>query len=123
MESPDLNLRPPPDDPLEKLLRAASPPVPDDGFTARVTAALPPPRRAAHSRPLAAAIGAFAGIGFALSGTASSAAVFADLARLANAFAEVARQFSQPWGALALIAIFFSVMFALRSRRPMRFRV
>ena len=30
------------DDPLEALLRAAPPRIPDDGFTARVCAALPP---------------------------------------------------------------------------------
>lgn len=39
---PTLTPPDPADDPLEALLRAAPQPIPDDGFTARVCAALPP---------------------------------------------------------------------------------
>jgi hypothetical protein len=123
MESPDLTSRPSPDDPIDKLLHAAPAPVPDDGFTARVTASLPPPRRGAPFRPLAAALGAFAGFVFAFAGWTPGAAVSADLARLAGACDEVTRQFSQPWGTVALGVIFFSVMFAWRTRRRAPFRL
>lgn len=47
MEPTDLNSPDPTDDKLAAFLRsAASAPLPDDGFSARVLAALPPPRPA-----------------------------------------------------------------------------
>ena len=64
MESPDLNPRPaPPDDAaLTAFLARAQPPLPDDGFSARVVAALPAPRRAPLPvRPLLTAVAALAG--------------------------------------------------------------
>lgn len=57
MESPDLKSNSPDDAQLEGLLRAHStlPPLRDDGFSARVVAALPPavtPRAAAATSPV-----------------------------------------------------------------------
>ena len=50
MEPTDLKNDPPADAQLEAWLRsgAASAPLPDDGFTRRVLAALPPPRATSH---------------------------------------------------------------------------
>ena len=51
MESPDLNRSFSGDADLEAWLRRGTPALPDDGFSTRVMAALPPPRRSSL-RPL-----------------------------------------------------------------------
>ncbi|QYM80040.1 hypothetical protein K0B96_05315 [Horticoccus luteus] len=67
MESP--NLTPlPPDDPLEQILSARlAGDLPDDGFTPRVLAALPPPARSFHlsRRAILVGVGIAAGAFFA----------------------------------------------------------
>lgn len=69
MEPNDLNSPAPAEDAqLDAWLRthAALPPLPDDGFSRNVLAALPPPQKSrTMSRRLAIALGAVAGIGFA----------------------------------------------------------
>ena len=87
MESPDLNPPSPDDARLEAWLRTsgAAAPLPDDGFSARVLAALPPPspavapagllaarRRAAHRRAWLCLIGAALGCALAFSGGGSA---------------------------------------------------
>lgn len=74
MEPAELN--PPEDDPrLEAWLRQPVAKLADDGFSARVIAALPParePRRVRGFRPLVCAIGALVGAGVARFGLDSS---------------------------------------------------
>lgn len=69
MESSDLKSDSPDDAQLETWLRANASlaPLPDDDFSGRVLAALPPPaRRRAPGRAIACAVGAVVGVVFAL---------------------------------------------------------
>lgn len=98
------NLNPPPseDDQLAALLRANSPAVPDDGFSALVLTALPPPRQAARgTRPqiIAGILGALAGLGFALRKGASWSDGLEVAGRGIDACSAL---FSDPWFAFAL---------------------
>ena len=64
MEPNDLKSPAPDDTPLEAWLRAGSlqPPLSDDGFSARVLTALPPPKRRIPPRLIVGVAGALAGL-------------------------------------------------------------
>jgi len=105
MESPDLNPALPPDDRFDALLRSVAPaPLEDGGFTRRVMASLPRPRRsrAEWGRGAAVALGAAAGIaGIVLSGGAGLAMGEASLSLSAAAEDGIAA-FANPGLALGL---------------------
>jgi len=64
MESDDLKAMQPDDASLEALLRTAGPqaPLPDDGFSRRVIAVLPPPPQSPRQRLWVCVVGAAAGL-------------------------------------------------------------
>lgn len=120
MESSELNQSSADDSRLEACLRASSatPPLPDDGFTARVLAALPPAasawreeRRRSLRRRWWFCLG-----GAMLGGAVSLGAGGTDLGRTASAllppFATVARQLATPSLGLAVAAIAVSLVVA-----------
>jgi anti-sigma factor RsiW len=117
------NLNPPPErDPgLEALLRTAAPSISDDGFSARVLAALPPKATPDRSRVWWCVAGAVAGALFAILRGASWTNLqqgTLDLQRHAAEFAAVAEN---PWFLLALFLAVGSIVYALyppRRRLP-----
>ena len=113
------NLNPPPseDDQLATLLRANSPAVPDDGFSARVLTALPPPREARWTKLqiIAGAVGALAGLGFALLKGASWSDGLEVAGRGIDACAVL---FSDPWFAFALGLTVMSLLIPYLLSRP-----
>lgn len=115
MESPDLNPPPPEDARLEAWLRThgAAAPLPDDGFSARVLAALPPPapavapagllaarRRAAHRRAWLCLVGAALGCALSFSGGTADLVRGADALR--SALAAAGEQLATPSLGLAV---------------------
>lgn len=100
---------------LAALFRRASPPLADAGFSQRVVAALPPRRRRRDLRQLAwCAIGAFAGIAFAASRGALSAASLAEGgSELGRSLAPMLEIAANPHVLVALVVTGFSVAFAL----------
>ena len=127
MEPIDLN-SPAPDTEairLAALLRDAAAQLPDDGFSARVLAALPPPAAApARGRRLAAALGATAGCVFVAWRGLAWSDVGAALARLALAVDHVAPALSPPQIFAALWVTAVSLIFAfwseLRRKLPLQ---
>ncbi len=99
---PTLTPPDPTDDPLEALLRAAPPPIPDDGFTLRVRAALPP-RETPLPQHLRWPVLAGAGLlGCALAWVVLSPA---EPALPQAAIAAVPGWLSEPWHALAILFV------------------
>jgi len=90
------------EDPLEVLLRKDHAPLADDGFSARVLAALPPPapksRRVPIRRTIACGLGALTGFIFTIAHSgpprASELAAFGSL--LQTSFVSAANLFSNP---------------------------
>lgn len=128
MEPTNLNAFPPPGDEdaqLAGFLTHASPPLPDDGFSDRVLARLPAPRRPADfGRSLAILGAALAGLAVAAwpavapgdRGPAIAAVVQDRLTLLQNALGQGAHPL--PAGGLIIAAIVTgcSLLFALRPR-------
>ena len=105
MEPSDVN-SPPDDDPqLTALLRNVAPPLRDEGFSSRVLATLPPPRRASYltRRTVVLIVGAAAGFGFAILQGLSPSDFQSEIAHVTGAFASVNPHFSsaQVWIAIA----------------------
>lgn len=125
MEPDDLKSPPPADDQLETWLRAnaAATPLPDDGFTRRVLASLPPPARAGMPRRAAFCLaGTVAGLVLPwLTGTRlpDVAANAVELRRLAQ---PALRQLADPNLILALIVTGACLLYVFTPRglRPHR---
>lgn len=110
---------------LESWLRSAPPALPDNGFSARVLAALPPPRRDwSWLRPFTCAIGLFVGVAFAWE-KIDRAAVFAvsrtywqdSLAALSRGLETSAWTTMPAALALALVVAAASMIYAFHSDR------
>ncbi|MCX6954018.1 MAG: hypothetical protein NTV51_17860 [Verrucomicrobia bacterium] len=107
------NRTPPPDhgdDRLEALLRAPASALPDDGFSARVLAALPPPDRASHVAR--ASVAQWCGFLAALATLAALTAA-APWMELQTAFAPVSVSFTDPGVLAALVVALGSTVYAL----------
>lgn len=111
-----MNPTPDPDDELDALLRAAIPPLGDDGFSARVVARLPAARRRDRSRGWLAAAGAALGVVIAIAGGASGAAVRVGVSDIQRSFAEVCALAVDPWVPFTLVVIAASLIYTLRRR-------
>lgn len=112
MEPADLNSQSPDDAQLDAWLRQSSvlPPLPDNGFSAQVIAALPPraPRRRSLSLS-AGIVGAVAGIAFAIWQGAFSSG-WAPAAEAGNVGLDLCRQLSDP---TLLLAVFIAAASAI----------
>lgn len=104
---------------LTAMLRTQAPAIPDDGFSARVLSALPPPRAAVllprPSRwPWAAYIGGgLAGATFALSRAGSWPDFVSATSQLVHALSAVLALLTEPWLVLALVLAALSLVIAL----------
>ena len=126
MEPTDLKNIPPDDAQLEAWLRSANPaaPLPDDGFTPRVLAALPP-STAAHGvrrRMLCVTAGAIAGTVVAFSLGGDDPGHWPDVVQNLNAALQplsgVLPQLLKLPAVCALTVAFASVLFAFRGTPP-----
>ena len=101
---------------LEALLRRAATPVPDDGFSMRVLAALPPAAEpsALWSRAVFCLAGAAVGGGFAYWEGASWPGLRADFAQARTAFANVSPTLADPLFAAAVTVTLLSLLVAFR---------
>jgi len=99
---PTLTPPDPTDDPLEALLRAAPPPIPDDGFTARVCAALPP-----REVPVPLRVRCLVLAGAALLGCAAACWVLAhaEPSTPDAAFAAAQEWMTEPWHTLPILLV------------------
>jgi hypothetical protein len=108
------NLKPPspPDDQIEAWLRTSSqlPPLPDDGFSARVVAALPARRQ--NRRAWLCVAGAVVGVVIAALGGAFSTEVFT---QWQASSAEIGRLLLDPMLFTALVIAALSAFYALKS--------
>lgn len=113
MESPDLKPHSPDDAQLETWLRdnAATPPLPDDGFSNRVLAALAPDAQDVTHRIIICLVGAAAGMGFAVAQGLSWSDIFAG-DRLNPALTQGLAALAQPSILLALAITAASLVFA-----------
>lgn len=119
MEPNDLKSPAPDDAQLEAWLRpsAALPPLPDDGFTQRVLAVLPPPaRRQSTHRMWFCAGGALVGIIVAALGALRSDRLSDSLPALEDTIMAALAQLSVPACGLALGITLLSLWFAFRDR-------
>lgn len=121
MESSDLNLHPRDDARLEAWLRtgAGQPPLPDDGFSARVMAALPSaapapaPARVSQGRIFVlCAVGATIGGVITFAGAIDPAAFTTPLATLGEAVTRLAGETVSTTGALVVIGTLGSLAIA-----------
>jgi hypothetical protein len=119
MEPNDLK-SPAPDDALEAWLRTSSslPPLPDDGFSRRVLAALPPPASRLSRRTWFCAGGALIGAVITVIGAATTPTAAAGPAFTAPEL-DLIGQLALP-AALGVAAL--SLWFALRDRLPQLLR-
>jgi len=117
MESANLTPLPPDRDPVDAWLSVKAPiaPLPDDGFSVRVLAALPPPNALLWRRPVLCLAGALAGLAFAWAQGAGWPDPMA-IVRQGNQWAtQVVRCLGDPWwsltfaGASAAAAVTFAV--------------
>jgi len=116
MEAPDMNT--PSEDPLEMLLNKNREPIADDGFSARVLAALPPPapkpRMLPNRRLIACSLGAVIGLvwGLMQSGLPRSSDLAAFVATLETLTTRLATPLADPTvlllGALVISSLFFA---------------
>ena len=102
MEPADLNPHSREDDDLKALLRLDPPTPPDDGFSTRVLAALPPPRRAKSFQLRLWLVGAGLGILFAAIEGASWSSLSTGAATVAQSSANLVAALSDPWLGLAV---------------------
>lgn len=105
---------------MKAMLRAHSSPLPDDGFSRRVLAALPP----ARTSPMAAERrtsswtwfayfgGGTAGVAFAVSRVSNWPKLDADIASLADSFAPAQQSLTEPWLTIAFILCVLSLTIA-----------
>jgi hypothetical protein len=119
MEPSSLNSSRDGDAALTTLFRTHVPSIPDDGFSARVLSALPPPEAAVVRShrvrwPWAAYIGgSLAGATFAVSRAGSWPDFITGVSQLTNALVVVVSTLSEPWLVLALILSALSLVIAL----------
>lgn len=99
------------DDRLESLLRTPAPPLPDDGFSTRVLAALPSPVRHAprFARP---AVARWCGA-VAILGTLTAISLAAPWSEFQTAFAPVTNSLTEPAVIISLIVALGSTGYAL----------
>ena len=106
---------------LESLLRhyAALPPLPDNGFAARVLTALPPPRPAAFvsRRTILCLAGALAGVALSFQSGGARPTVSELLGRIGEVTFRVGSFLVEPRQCLMLLVVAASVAFAFRSSR------
>ena len=122
MESANLTPLPPDRDPLEAWLSAKAPvaPLPDDGFAARVLAALPPPQSSfSWRRLLPYAAGALGGLAVAWwqgGGGAAPGAISHWWNGISAQTVSCLGWLSDPWWSLALAGaiVVAAVVFAIR---------
>jgi len=120
MEPSNLNESDSEDAALKSMIRGQSPTIPDDGFSQRVLAALPPPgiaRRATAKTIspwtwIAYFGGGTAGILFAASRVANWTELGADAVKLADSLAPAASAFTEPWLTIALTLCMLSLALA-----------
>ncbi len=119
------NLNPPPNDDahLAALLRQNHTDLPDDGFTARVLAALPPraPRSAPiFEQPAARAIvfslAALAGLAFAFAQGLTWETITAIIPTLQQAAASTSVSLADPTPSLAFLIAALSILYAMKDR-------
>jgi len=118
MESADLNSSANANDDarLEAMLRRASPALPDNGFSARVLAALPPEAEATPWRRIAFCVaGAAAGCGFALWQGVSWPELQADAAQFSAKLANAGSALDNPMFGAALVVTALSLLVAFRT--------
>ncbi|ACB75850.1 hypothetical protein [Opitutus terrae] len=119
MEPSSLNASPQEDAALTAMLRAQSPVIPDDGFSARVLAALPPPQTARARWPWVAYVGGgLAGAIFIVARAGSWPDLVAGTNQLAGALSTVAAPLTEPWLVLALILTALSLVITLPFTQP-----
>ncbi len=116
MEPTNLKSLPPDDDRLEVWLRdeAALAPLPDDGFSARVVAALPVANTRSHHRVWLCAVGAATGVAFAAANGAFWPDWSAAIPQWEHALVPLAQLLSDPMLLLALVVAGISVLYALK---------
>lgn len=117
MEPANLTPTPDRDDArLAALLGEPARALPDDGFSARVLAALPPPTRVPTRRSRVSWCVAAAGLGtfVALAGAAPWADLRESWSPVLSALAPVSASFSDPDVLAALVVALASVIYALR---------
>ena len=119
MESPDMNTIPDPsEDPLEMLLRKNPEPIADNGFSARVLAALPPPppkpRRLPNRRVIVCSLGGLVGLVWALvqSGLPRADDLAAFASTITTPMTRAAALFSDPTVIVLVALIIASLAFA-----------
>lgn len=118
MESSGLNASHDHEAALTAMLRRPASAIPDDGFSARVLAALPPPRptvfRVRRRWPWTAYIvGSLAGSAFACFRAGNWTDFASGMRQLANALSVVFTTLSEPWLLLALGLVALSLLIAL----------
>ena len=96
---------------LDALLRRAAPPLTDDGFSARVLAALPaaPEQRTSWRRSIFCLVGALAGCGFAFWRGLAASDWEAGFERVATAFLNLGPAFADPLVGAALVVAVLSL--------------
>jgi hypothetical protein len=102
------------DDPLETLLREATPRIPDHGFSSRVMAAVDVDRRRARIRLCSMLVGGATGLGIATAAGAfgvDTAHAFSDLQR---SFFEIASLAANPSVMIATIVIVAALIYVFR---------
>lgn len=120
MEPSNVNDNDSESDALKAMIRAHSAPLPDDGFSQRVLAALPPARslprmsRRKTSRWTWVAYfgGGAMGAAFAISRVGNWAQINADVTKVAGAFVPAEQAFIEPWLTLAFALCVFSLAIA-----------
>lgn len=126
MEPSRLNSPEDKDAALTAILRTHAPAIPDDGFSARVLSALPPPPRAIarpflFRGPWAAYIGGgVAGAAFAIARAGGWSDFASGLLQLTNTLAALLATLAEPWLVIALSLTALSVVITLPFTRPQR---
>jgi hypothetical protein len=123
MESANLNLPPDNDARLAALLRSTHTDLPDDGFTARVLAALPPPTPSAvpflerpAGRPIVLSIAALAGLALALWQGLSVETLRTLVPAVQQTTATASVSVTDPAFSIALFVTAASVLYAMKPR-------
>lgn len=117
MEPADLNHFAPDDARLDARLRQPAPALPDDGFSDRVLAALPPEAGHARSRRrLMCGAGAAAGVLFAAIGFALRPATPANEPGIAAELAQAGQFLFDPVLGVALLVTALSLLYVFRGR-------
>ena len=119
MESANLNREPSDETALKVWYARNTTPLPDNGFTARVLASLPPQRsrRSVPTTVIAVAAGALAGIAFAVLKGASLDRLAALGSGLQNAAASMAERLVSPTFTLAVGVTAFSLLISIGAVR------